>query len=143
MVTLDVDYSFPTFNSGKLSPSGITRFRDEVRILLARHPAYPVATLFSQDLQDEITDTLDRKLEDISADDVNDFLRTQVVPVSLNELRKKLKGLPFNKEGSHQGNVRAYSQSFKEYYDLRCECAKRENVPYLRPVYGKVMPKPG
>ncbi|KAG9395320.1 hypothetical protein J8273_0553 [Carpediemonas membranifera] len=94
MVSLSIDYSFPSIEAKDLTQKRVRAFKREVRVFKTRHPDFKIALLLCDSLQKEIEIHYGlKRAEDLSEEQVFDFLTKESMPKSLSALKTQLKQL--------------------------------------------------
>lgn len=129
MVQISVDV--PKLTTKELTPSEIREFRRRLRVFLAQNADFPPALLIEDGLQAEAEERLGKSVEEISQDELLDFLREEAMPRSLDALRTKLEKIncPTSSAGgitTRTAAIREFTTQFTEWADLAPDVAARE-----------------
>ncbi len=142
MVQVSVNTNVPRLSTEGISPARIKEFRVEVRVFKASNADFPLGLLLSQELQDLVVDGLQvSDIEDLEDEEIYSFLRTEVLPDSLLDLRVKLEGIMCSTstvDKSRTQVIREYLSAFTQYVDLAEDVAAKEVTPDLSFLFEKV-----
>ncbi len=124
---LNVDV--PQLDSDSLSPASIREFHRSLRVFAAQNESFPLGLLLPPSFHREAEATSGKGLEELESEDVISFLKTLVVPKSLQSLAQKIDNLKCSTPSGNETRascVRAFISDVCEYTELATEVATLE-----------------